>query len=121
MPAGVPWRGEGHWDHDGRQVADAIAQVAGTRVRQRRFPWWLVSLLSPVSPLFRELKEMRYLWERPLRMGNARLVALLGSEPRTPLDAAVRATLDGLGCLQPKSVADRAGDQTPPRPTPLGI
>jgi nucleoside-diphosphate-sugar epimerase len=34
-------------------------------------------------------------------MDNARLVAVLGREPHTPLDHAVDATLDGMGNLQP--------------------
>ena len=42
---------------------------------------------------------MRYLWNVPLHMNNARLVAALGAEPHTPLDEAVRATLSGIGCL----------------------
>jgi nucleoside-diphosphate-sugar epimerase len=36
----------------------------------------------------------------PLRMDNARLIALLGAEPHTPLDEAVETTLIGLGCLR---------------------
>jgi nucleoside-diphosphate-sugar epimerase len=56
-------------------------------------------LLSPFVPLFRELAEMRYLWEMPVRMDNKRLVRILRAEPHTPLDEAVRATLLGLGCL----------------------
>jgi nucleoside-diphosphate-sugar epimerase len=43
---------------------------------------------------------MRYVWNEPLRLDNARLRAALGREPHTPLDAAVRATLAGLGCLR---------------------
>ena len=54
-------------------------------------------VLTP--PLLREVLEMRYLWRRPVRLRNDRLVATLGAEPRTPLDDAVRATLVGLGCL----------------------
>jgi hypothetical protein len=42
---------------------------------------------------------MRYLWETPVHMSNARLLAVLGTEPHTPLDEAVRTTLVGLGCL----------------------
>ncbi len=42
---------------------------------------------------------MRYLWNVPIRMNNSRLRAVLGSEPHTPLDEAVRKTLTGLGCL----------------------
>jgi nucleoside-diphosphate-sugar epimerase len=45
-----------------------------------------------------ELREMRYLWRQPVRMSNARLLSVLGSEPHTPLDAAVQRTLRGLGC-----------------------
>jgi nucleoside-diphosphate-sugar epimerase len=41
---------------------------------------------------------MRYLWREPLRLDNAKLVAVLGEEPHTPLDRAVRDTLRGLGC-----------------------
>jgi hypothetical protein len=49
--------------------------------------------------------EMKYLWERPVRLDNAKLVVALGTEPRTPLDEAVRATLAGIGCLEEKAPA----------------
>ena len=41
------------------------------------------------SVFLRELLEMRYLWEQPLRLDNARLLDTLGAEPHTPLDTAV--------------------------------
>jgi nucleoside-diphosphate-sugar epimerase len=91
---------EGHWDVDGRQMVEAIRRVAGQpRLKLRRFPWWLVVLASPVAPLFKEMREMRYLWRVPLHMGNRKLRSVLGVEPHTPIDEAVRATLTGLGCL----------------------
>jgi nucleoside-diphosphate-sugar epimerase len=91
---------EGHWDSDGTQMINAIRAVVGNPdIKVRRMPWWLVRLLSPFVPLFRELSEMRYLWNVPLRMENKLLRAVLGSEPHTPLNAAVRSTLAGLGCL----------------------
>jgi nucleoside-diphosphate-sugar epimerase len=62
-------------------------------------PWRVMRLLSPFVPPFRDLAEMRYLWNTPVRMDNKRLVSVLGVEPHTPLEAAVRATLLGLGCL----------------------
>ncbi|USJ02989.1 hypothetical protein MUG10_11920 [Xanthomonas prunicola] len=43
--------------------------------------------------------EIRPLWRHPLRLRNTRLREVLGEEPHTPLDAAVEATLSGLGCL----------------------
>jgi nucleoside-diphosphate-sugar epimerase len=90
---------EGYWDTDGSQMAAAINRVVGGKARARAFPWWLVPLAAPFVTFMRELREMRYLWRKPLRMTNDRLVAELGGEPRTPIDEAVRATLIALGCL----------------------
>jgi nucleoside-diphosphate-sugar epimerase len=89
---------DGHWDEDGTTMAETIRRVGGGR-KVRAFPWALTALASPFVPLLRELRPMRYLWQSALRLDNARLVSLLGAEPRTPLDAAVRETLRGLGCL----------------------
>jgi nucleoside-diphosphate-sugar epimerase len=90
----------GHWDADGRQMIAAIRRSVGNpSIKIRTMPWWLMRLASPFVPLFRELAEMRYLWATPVRMGNARLTAILGAEPHTLLDVAVRNTLIGLGCL----------------------
>jgi nucleoside-diphosphate-sugar epimerase len=91
---------DGHWDSDGTAIIGAIGRVCGKpSLRARSFPWWAVRLASPLVPLFREMIEMRYLWRKPLRMDKSRLVAFLGKEPHTPLDEAVRITLEGLGCL----------------------
>ncbi|WP_321957218.1 NAD-dependent epimerase/dehydratase family protein [Burkholderia cenocepacia] len=92
----------GHWDEDGMQMALAVQRVAqrhGMRPALRDFPWWLVSVAAPFVTTMRELLEMRYLWREPIRMDNARVTAVLGREPVTPLDTAVEATLAGLGCL----------------------
>ncbi len=90
----------GHWMEPGIDLAHAIRRAAGDPdLPIRRFPWGLIGALSPFVPLFRELNEMRYLWERPMRLDNSKLVALLGREPRTPLDEALRTTLAGLGCI----------------------
>jgi nucleoside-diphosphate-sugar epimerase len=59
----------------------------------------VLPLVAPFNTTFRELLEMRYLWREPVQMDNARLAAVLGREPHTPLDEAVEATLVGLGCL----------------------
>lgn len=55
--------------------------------------------LSPFVTVFREMLELRYLWQRPVRLDNVKLIAFLGAEPHTPIDEAVRTTLVGLGCL----------------------
>ncbi len=56
-------------------------------------------LASPFIATFREMLEMRYLWRTPVRMDNAKLTAVLGYEPHTPLEEAVEATLLGMGSL----------------------
>ena len=94
---------QGHWDPDGSQLAESIRRVVATATgvlpKMRRFPWWALHLAAPFVTTARELLEMRYLWRQPVRMTNDRLTQLLGEEPHTPLDDAVRATLVGLGCL----------------------
>jgi nucleoside-diphosphate-sugar epimerase len=92
---------EGHWDADGTQMTQAIrAAVGNPNIAVHRFPWPLVTLLSPFVTLFREMREMRYLWRQPLRLSNERLAGVLTAEPHTPLEQAVRTTLTGLGCLK---------------------
>ena len=94
----------GHWDADGSQMVESVRRVVAAATNGplpgvSRFPWWLLNLASPFVTVFREMKEMRYLWQQPVQMGNTRLLALLGHEPHTPRDEAVRVTLEGLGCL----------------------
>jgi len=87
----------GHWDADGTQMVEAIRRASGRpRLPVRGFPWPLLPLLAPFSTLLREMMEMRYLWREPLRLDNSRLLSLLGSEPRTPLDQAVGSALAGV-------------------------
>ncbi|MCZ4290124.1 NAD(P)H-binding protein [Hoeflea alexandrii] len=100
LPSFARFHMEGFWDHDGRQLANAIRRVTGrTELPIKRFPWWALRLAQPFVPVFRELLEMRYLWQRELHMRNDRLVAFLGAEPHTPIDQAVRETLISLDCL----------------------
>jgi nucleoside-diphosphate-sugar epimerase len=103
-----------HWDATGREMAEAIQRVVarhtGRTPRIAGFPWWLLTLASPLVTTFREMREMRYLWQRPVRLTGTRIAALLGREPHTPLDEAVEAALRGLGCLPPapaETVRDR--------------
>ncbi|MEA1651308.1 NAD(P)H-binding protein [Nitrospirillum sp. BR 11164] len=93
----------GHWLEPGVEMARAIQRVVAARgggtPRITTFPWWLVTLASPFVTVFREMREMRYLWQRPVRLENAKLKAFLGAEPHTPLDQAVAVALTDLGCL----------------------
>ncbi|PZP58737.1 MAG: hypothetical protein DI597_18010 [Pseudoxanthomonas spadix] len=92
----------GYWDADGTRMAQAIRAVArrhGQDPVVSAFPWWLTWALAPFVPTLRELREMRYLWNAPVRLDGRQLAAVLGEEPHTPLEQAVEATLAGMGCI----------------------
>ena len=87
----------GHWDPDGRAMIAAIGRAVGRpRLKVRSLPWGLLKLAGWFSETPRELSEMRPLWDAPIQLDNARLVAFLGGEPCTPLDEAVATTIAGL-------------------------
>jgi nucleoside-diphosphate-sugar epimerase len=108
LPAFARFHFEGHWDQDGKQLGQAVQRVVVHRgglaaPKLAALPWWLMKLASPFVPTLREMQEMRYLWRQPVRMSGERLAAFLGEVPHTPLDEAVAATLEGLGCLESSS------------------
>ncbi len=91
---------QGHWLERGIEIAEAVRRVTGRpKLPIRPFIWPVIYLGMPFVSLFRELWEMRYLWRQPLRLDNRKLVGLLGAEPHTPLDEAIRRTLIGLGSM----------------------
>lgn len=90
----------GHWVERGIEMAEAIRAVAGVPdAHIRRVPWPALYLVAPFSETFREMLEMRYLWEQPLELDNRKLVAFLGEEPHRPLADAIGETLREFGCL----------------------
>ncbi len=127
LPPFAAFHMAGHWDADGTQMAAAIQRVVarhgsgdGAMPRVRPFPWWLVAAASPLSVTLREMREMRYLWRQPLRLAGERLHKVLGEEPHTPLDEAVRATLQGLGCLPADAGVDAPSVTAPSAPPSPG-
>lgn len=100
---------QGHGVTRGVELAEATRRAAGVPSAPiRRFPWFVIYLAAPFNETLREMLEMRYLWQRTLLLDNRKLVAFLGEEPHTPLEAALRTTLAGLGCLsaQPQAAAE---------------
>lgn len=91
----------GHWDSDGMEMTSAIAKAVGkSKLPVKSMPWLLFKAASYFNETMRELYAVRPLWERPIELDNQKLVRLLGTEPHTPLDVAVRTSLKGIGCIQ---------------------
>ena len=87
----------GHWFERGVRLAEIVCRLGDIPLRQiKPFPWWALKLAAPLVEVFREMGEMRYLWEIPLRLDNAKLFAYIGEEPHTPIEAALMATLGHL-------------------------
>lgn len=90
----------GHWDADGTEMIAAIRKAVGkASIPVKALPWFIFKLASPVNETLRELYATRPLWQTPIQLDNTKLVRFLGKEPHTPLQAAVEATLRGMGCL----------------------
>lgn len=76
-----------------RELVDAFAHRAGTSVRVRSVPTWVLRAAGALSPLAGALAEMAYQWEVPYLMDDAAFRRAFGVEP-TPLERAIDATLD---------------------------
>ena len=113
LPDFARYHFSGYWDANGGMIVDAIRVAAGRPdAKMRGLPWALLPLIAPFSQTMREMIEMRTYWQHPLRLDNRALVALLGEEPHTPLEEAMRVTLAALGCLP----GDRARRRNPVSP-----
>jgi nucleoside-diphosphate-sugar epimerase len=88
----------GTWVDDNRTFAEAI-RLAARRPRAPiyPFPWPIVHAMAPFNETAREMREMIYLWRRPLRLLDTKLREFLGEIPATPLEEALQTALLGLG------------------------
>jgi nucleoside-diphosphate-sugar epimerase len=84
----------GHWFDEGKKILELACRSQGIDARRiKAFPWWAITLAAPFVRVCREMREMRYLWQVPIQLDNAKLCAQIGAEPHTPIEAALEATL----------------------------
>jgi nucleoside-diphosphate-sugar epimerase len=84
----------GHWFERGAEIAEVVCRLRGVSTKKiTAFPWWAIKLAAPFADVCREMLEMRYLWEVPQELDNAKLRAQIGAEPHTPAESAVAAAL----------------------------
>jgi nucleoside-diphosphate-sugar epimerase len=87
----------------GAQLLAALGRAAATLGivpaagwRHSRMPWPLLRAGAWAVPMWRELAEMEYLWRVPHALDGTALQALVGPLPATPLDSALRHSLQQL-------------------------
>jgi nucleoside-diphosphate-sugar epimerase len=88
----------GTWVDDNRAFVEAVRLAAGRpKAPIYPFPWAVVHAMAPFNETAREMREMTYLWHRPLRLLDGKLREFLSKVPTTPLDEALRTSLRGQG------------------------
>jgi nucleoside-diphosphate-sugar epimerase len=75
------------------QMGAAIARTAPVPLRTGMFPFWMLRAYGLIDPVVREVARMRYIWQHKLRLTDARLDEILGSNFGTPFDMAVATTV----------------------------
>lgn len=92
----------------GQQWVQALGSVAqsqgwlpaGRSLQVRHMPRPLLRVAGLFMPMLAALAEVRYLWRTPHQLDNRQLCALIGNEPHTPFETAVRQALHELGLLR---------------------
>ncbi len=78
----------------GREFVAAVARAVGKPLRVSPNPRWMLRAVGLFSPMVREVAGVMYQWEAPFISSDARFQAAFGPQPATPLDEAVKATVD---------------------------
>jgi nucleoside-diphosphate-sugar epimerase len=75
-----------------RALLERFAAKAGTRIKIRRVPLWVIRSLGVVVPFLGAMVEMSYQWEQPYLLDDGDFRRTFGVEP-TELDVAIEETL----------------------------
>jgi nucleoside-diphosphate-sugar epimerase len=74
-------------------LVERLAVAVGSKARSHALPGWTLTALAPIVPLFHNLKETLYQWDRPFLASDAKL----------------KARFPGVGSTLEEAVADMAG------------
>ena len=81
-------------------MQQATERAIGKPLKRGSMPWTFIKLAGFVWPMGREIARMSYLWTIPHRLKSEKFHALLGDTPHTPLDLAMKKTLEDQGLIQ---------------------
>ncbi|WP_312809466.1 epimerase [Corynebacterium variabile] len=71
-----------------RQMAEAVAPDG--RARVSHIPWWILRVAGVFSPMMRELRRQRYLWDAPAVLRPGHLEERCGLRPTAQKDVLTR-------------------------------
>ena len=77
----------------GEELIAAVEITVGEKLKVKKVPWRLMTLLGLFSPIIREVVAMRYLWNQPHQLDGSTMDALLPDFKPTPLPTALREAL----------------------------
>lgn len=78
---------------DWNELKAHLDRTTGQTFKLTAFPWWMMTMLSPVLEVARELREMRYLYEMDHQIGGEKFKRLLPDFVPTPLAEVMNAGL----------------------------
>lgn len=87
---------EGH-SISGQEMKEAMERTAGRELKPSRFPWLFLRLGAWLVPMWREVNDISYLWDRPHRLDGAKLEQVAGPLRHTALDTAVASAMRDQG------------------------
>ncbi len=63
----------------GAQFVAGLEAAAGRKLKVAQLPWFAVRAVGAFNETFREMVEMKYLWDQPVLLDSTRLTARLGA------------------------------------------
>ena len=75
------------------EMRRAVLKGAPVPVKVTPFPLLLLRLIGLFDPIVRETAKMRYIWQNPMELKDARLEEILGDGFNTPFETAVATTI----------------------------
>ena len=79
-----------------RDILQIAADTLGVKLRISAMPAWMLGPSAMFSPFLRELKEMRFQWDRPYQVDASRFKAAFWSDV-TPFETGVPETAFAFG------------------------
>lgn len=77
----------------GADLQTLLQSICGQPLKTETIPWWLIKMGGLVVPIWRELPELAYLWQRPHTLADTRLDKIIGNLQLTPPIEALKQAL----------------------------